>query len=668
MQKRRVRIYKADDENRTAQFLKKAQMGAQIQSEDSTNSIDKYFQYAYDQLSHDIDPEMLMQKLIQSGLPQDTAYQVITTVMNKMVDAGEMDPEKKQETVTEQPEQVQQEQPTGEAEANDQQALESFYKATEGNAMAEEELNNDTSQLGYQEGGEALIGQYARENDYTNTPFDINGMIENTPGTQEELQSIPLEDYMPNYQSLGWDNIQALPEQGLPQEALGGTPDKKTFVKNVMGLIKKDNGGDSVTGNKASITDNLTGDVNRKYNGFLNAIKDESTKVLTEELYDKFTTVQNQYAQIGGSTGGVNPLTRFVNGGDDIPYYEADFLPEAQVGGARELDPAVIEYLKSQSKPVTNVTNTPSNTNLAKTETKKVNQDHISQDVIRRAKVNYLPINGGPGSALRSLTPWNPIFGKQPIHTHKHAHKDLSLKDRLAIAVQEKIVQHNLKKAHKEGYLQNGGPFNPYAAINPGAPGINSNTAGYTPTQAFDIFGQQPKQKPAKANPFDLISGTGTGDYASTRNLGLPVPDNSQKSSDTITQPNLIAAENSTKQMRSVDPEAGVNVFNAGVRGLTGILNRRQQAKQERQMYDNLTSDNLYASQTPEFKGDWVDFGSQLGQYRFDQQGQDRSSYSAYGKLGGFMKAGGFVEGQEVEMSEEELADFIANGGEVDYL
>lgn len=654
MQKRRVRIYKADDENRTAQFLNKAQMGAQVQS------IDKYFQYAYDQLTHDIDPEILMQKLIQSGLPQDTAYQVITTVMNKMVDAGEMDPEKRQETATDQPEQVQQEQTTGEAEANDQQALEAFYKANEDNAMAEEELSNDTSQLGYQEGGEALIGQYARENDYTNTPFDINGMIENTPGTQEELQSVPLEDYIPNYQSLGWDNIQVLPEQGLPQEALGGTPDKKTFVKNVMGLIKKDAGGDSVIGNKATITDNLTGDVNRKYNSFLNAIKDESAKVLTEELYDKFTAVQNQYAQMGGATGGVNPLTRFINGGDNIPYYEADFLPEAQVGGSRELSPEVIEYLKSQYTPIDNVTNPMSNSSVAKTETKKVNQDHISQEAIRKAKVNYLPINGGPGSTLRSLTPWNPIFAKQQYHTTP---KHLSFKDRLAIVIGNKMVEHGLKKAHKEGYLQNGGPFNPYAAINPGAPGVNSNTAGYTPTQAFDIFGQQPKQKPAKANPFDFISTTGTGDYASTRNLGFPVHTSTIDNSEPITEE--VQVKN---KIRAVDPEAGVNVFNAGIRGLTGILNRRQQAKQERQMYDNLTSDNLYASQAPEFRGDWVDFGSQLGQYRFDQQGQDRSSYSAYGKLGGYMKSGGFVEGQEVEMSEEELADFIANGGEVDYL
>jgi hypothetical protein len=124
------------------------------------------------------------------------------------------------------------------------------------------------------------------------------------------------------------------------------------------------------------------------------------------------------------------------------------------------------------------------------------------------------------------------------------------------------------------------------------------------------------------------------------------------------------------KRMRN-DPEAGVNVFNAGVRGVTGFLNRRDEKRRERQMYDNLTSDNLYASQATKHRGDWVDLGSQMGQYRFDQMGQDRSGFSSYGKYGGYMQDGGemdYNEGDEVYMTDDELKDFLKKGGQVEYL
>jgi hypothetical protein len=54
--------------------------------------------------------------------------------------------------------------------------------------------------------------------------------------------------------------------------------------------------------------------------------------------------------------------------------------------------------------------------------------------------------------------------------------------------------------------------------------------------------------------------------------------------------------------------------------------------------------------------------------FRPDETGQQTSGRFAYGQYGGYMQEGGYTEGDEVDMTEEELAEFIANGGEVEYL
>jgi hypothetical protein len=99
---------------------------------------------------------------------------------------------------------------------------------------------------------------------------------------------------------------------------------------------------------------------------------------------------------------------------------------------------------------------------------------------------------------------------------------------------------------------------------------------------------------------------------------------------------------------------------------------------------EDINAYNLYASQSTKHRGDWVDIGSQAGQYRFDQMGQDRSGFSSYGKYGGYMQDGGeqaylsgddfpsedpqYNEGDEVYMTEDDLKNFMANGGQIEYL
>lgn len=112
------------------------------------------------------------------------------------------------------------------------------------------------------------------------------------------------------------------------------------------------------------------------------------------------------------------------------------------------------------------------------------------------------------------------------------------------------------------------------------------------------------------------------------------------------------------------DTEGALNKFNADARGATGIIDRLAGRKKEAQMYDKLNADNLYASDPSRDRGD---YDTNSGLYRPDEQGQSWNSRSAqYG--GSMYEEGGYVEGEDVYMTEDELEEFLANGGEVEYI
>jgi hypothetical protein len=201
----------------------------------------------------------------------------------------------------------------------------------------------------------------------------------------------------------------------------------------------------------------------------------------------------------------------------------------------------------------------------------------------------------------------------------------------------------------------------------PGSPCYDPNFANSTsgPNKGYSqnnpFAGILDYQK-AVENPFGETSFTGNVSYAETSGIQKDAAERDK-------QRNLVAVENKRKDIRSFDPEAMVNVTNAGIRAGTNLINNFSNRNAENQLLRETTDvNNLYASQQPQFRGDWVDYGSQLGQYRFDQMGQDRSSFSAYGQRGGYMQSGGFTEGSEAYMTDEEIAEFIANGGEIEYL
>jgi hypothetical protein len=127
--------------------------------------------------------------------------------------------------------------------------------------------------------------------------------------------------------------------------------------------------------------------------------------------------------------------------------------------------------------------------------------------------------------------------------------------------------------------------------------------------------------------------------------------------------------------MPNVNPEQMLNKANSRMRGFLGRVDQRQRSKDEiNQTLNNTDPMNIYASNNEMDKGDWNDVGSKSGLFRYNQMGSDRNSRSTFGnyataKNGGYMAQGGaYEDDQEVYMSPEELEEFLAAGGQVEYL
>jgi hypothetical protein len=105
--------------------------------------------------------------------------------------------------------------------------------------------------------------------------------------------------------------------------------------------------------------------------------------------------------------------------------------------------------------------------------------------------------------------------------------------------------------------------------------------------------------------------------------------------------------------------QAYLNVANAGIRGVMGMIDRKRNKKDEAKMYDELNSDGIFASTESINKGNDE---TNSGIFRPNEAGSKWTS-SSKSKYGG--SSNEYNEGDEVEMSEEELADFIAAGGEI---
>lgn len=781
MEKRTVRIYKAPDGqgkfiNKTSQFLQKAQQGAQVQ-QSQENRMQQYAKLVYDKLSNEDTPEEVYDVLVQQGLSSEIAQAMISQIMQKMIDNGELDPAYNENDEAEEGEQQEapEEEQQASVNAEEEEATESYMPYAEDETVEEEEGNEPWATDMYQQGGEAYVSnQYDDQNSEEEEVQDYESLVENTPGKQSQLQFSNTDAYLPDYTPLAWENIEALqPQQSLKH---GGMPSKKSFVKNVMSIIKRQAGGEgadkSNSVGKGNPFDTYTNTLEKRKTGFLSTLKDQTTKAKTEDIYKKLmssndpelhkvaSTLAGQeqapqdygfpeqpYAQTGGFTGGEDPLYRFVYGGDEDvnpEYYDEGMLPEAQDGKSVE-----------------------------KKDTDKKAVDPWEGYEIKKAKVTYTPrVKTTAGGLRGTLLPWNPIgrvtgqiakqvgtpyyinnntpytgsmqgqipigrhvtkttmFGRRPKEwvdiyqlpagytqqqTSEPSEKLLSREELAAERKKEEIMkmqedtrnkksQPTVKPANptitdnnaeslyesKYGYQYGGnlgkyfpgGPADP-SAINKrksdptsmmtdqegylGAP-IGRPTFGRSETYA-EVNRQNAmtaaRKEPMTSAPITRSIMTPISTLPGPSEIDPKVPEKQILQQ----KPEYVGVKNKAKNKRLFDGETSLNVFNAGAQGALGMIDRIQKAKQEGQMMENeFNADNLYGASTAKDRGDTVDYGSQLGQYRFDQMGQDRSSRFSYGQEGGYMQEGGFAEGEEVEMTEAELADFIANGGEVEYI
>jgi hypothetical protein len=170
-------------------------------------------------------------------------------------------------------------------------------------------------------------------------------------------------------------------------------------------------------------------------------------------------------------------------------------------------------------------------------------------------------------------------------------------------------------------------------------------------------------------NPVSLENNPANGDLQPMKPLGTEnamkeLRAQSEERNKGAYQPDEYTVDYDAKREWMGDTQGALLSGNAAVIGATGLLDRRDQRKQEAAMYDNMTADSLYASDPSRDRGD---YDTNSGLYRPNEQGQMWNSRSKqYG--GPIYEDGGYVEGSEVFMDDDELNEFLANGGEVEYI
>jgi hypothetical protein len=110
------------------------------------------------------------------------------------------------------------------------------------------------------------------------------------------------------------------------------------------------------------------------------------------------------------------------------------------------------------------------------------------------------------------------------------------------------------------------------------------------------------------------------------------------------------------KDMYNIDFERGVNQFNTGANMFLSALGERGDREREAQMFNNLTADNLYSSKTTQDRGN---YDPNSGLFRQDEMG-----FKGVAQKGGST----YKEGTQTYMSAKQIADFIANGGEIEFI
>lgn len=126
--------------------------------------------------------------------------------------------------------------------------------------------------------------------------------------------------------------------------------------------------------------------------------------------------------------------------------------------------------------------------------------------------------------------------------------------------------------------------------------------------------------------------------------------------------PRGAAVKYKAKNMYNVDFERGVNQVNRGINQGLAMLGERGDRQRMADMQNNLTADNLYGSTGIQNRGTYE---TNSGLFRPDEMG-----FTGIVRNGGYMQDGGDVYGEDDEtwMSEEQIRQFLAEGGELEFI
>ncbi len=747
MEKRTVRIYKAPDGqgryiNKTSKFLNKAQEGAQMDS-----GMDQYVQYIQSELQNQTDPQEIYQNLVEAGLPEENAQDLI------------------------------------------QQIMQSMSQPQEGEAPE------------YQDGGEQqVMDQYAAMTDEGQEDpesYSVDEMVENTPGTQT-FKFPGLDQYIPSYNPIGWDesNVDAY---GNATFERGGT--KKSFAKNVLSYLKKQQeGGEGDAAEvdpnqplgRGNLQDTSTDTVSKRKSDFLATLKNQADTAKTEELHGKMmqsgdpslmqianTLGQGEkakpiplppIAQTGGFTGGEDSMDYFQDGGYDEQYAQdgtevrrakINYVPRYTTvdGGLRNLIPWNRLVTSKDKVDVSNAYNVgdksaytgglegykPIERRVTKTEIfgrpKEWTDIYSNAPQVDPYSGNKLLIGKYPPPNEKNSKgqDWQTITGsehagmsdddwdklsfsakraikkgdREAVRNERRYNKQLQ-KDKEFEAFGKGLPSKNYEFDNEEDYNTHWNGLKMDENMNPIPYKLKGNVyksdqlyknagieykpiefnADYSPedkwhvgrTKRYEAGGYLPKAQTGptvKSGTSALNPGSDPTNPANekedltkfTLDLDKVEAEADQKGFWDQAPPketpeyNTIGIDSKRKKKYGFNGEEGVNVFNAGAEGVLGFINRRQQQKQQNDfMNNNFNADNIYAHSSDKDRGDYVDYGSQLGQFRFDEMGSNTNGRFAYGQSGGYMESGGYAEGDELDMDEDQIKEFLANGGEVEYL
>lgn len=243
-------------------------------------------------------------------------------------------------------------------------------------------------------------------------------------------------------------------------------------------------------------------------------------------------------------------------------------------------------------------------------------------------------------------------------------------------------VKSLVDKIKNPSFKQMGGVANPNLAMGNQAGVLGNVTQGpNTSWSSMQSFNAPPPVAPASFqaynnNPMNNMTVEPMGNDLSNCTEEQK-RDTTSKCYQAGQQNQYVGVERQRKNVYNFDGEAAVNSFNTLASGALGMFERAKNARKEKDMLlDTFDPMNNVVASNQTDTGDHVDFGSKTGLYRYDQMGSDRNSRATFGNFansnaaqyGGYMQDGGYIDDEEVYMTPEELEQFLAAGGQVEYL